>query len=360
MLNFFIRNSLKNFGSRLLTIVLLILIGCGSGNKPESPAITPENRLSGVINRILQEEAAILPDSLIGSSKLFLEQLDSAANAILSGKEYRGDPLRRLEKLKRIVFNEWKIGFREAPGELQSVFPHQAFNNRKGSCLSISLIFLLLAEKVDLPFYGVLAPGHFFIRYDNGNVRVNIETLRKGEFMDDSWYRKRYMITDTTLYDLANLSVGAVEASIRYNLGIFYLKNNWPDLAVKQFNLSIELNPSFIEAHGNHAIALDAAGNPDAALKNLLRLKRDYPQAANLNKNLGALYLKRKNYPEAISEYKAALSCAPSDTESLYGLAISYYYSDQIDQTEDILRELLRISPLHEGSLILSSIKRHQ
>lgn len=361
MLNFFIRNPLKNFGSISITIVLLILTGCGSDNKPETLAITSENRLSVVIDRILQEEAAILPDSLIGSSRLFLGQLDSAAKVIHSEKERGDDPVRKLDRLKKLVFNEWKIRFQQASGKLQSVFPHQAFNNQQGSCLSISLIFLLLAEKLDLPLYGVLAPGHFFIRYDDGNLRLNIETLRKGEFMNDSWYRNRYMITDTTLYDLTNLSIAAVESSIRYNLGNFYLKNNWPDLAVKQFNLAIGLNPKLIEAHGNRAIALDATGNPDAALTILLRLKKNYPQVSNLRKNLGTLYLKRKDYPEAINEYKAALSCVPSDTEILYGLGISYYYSDQTDKAEEVLRKLLRFSPEHhEGSRILTSLKREQ
>ncbi|NLL14049.1 MAG: tetratricopeptide repeat protein [Fibrobacter sp.] len=361
MLNSFIRNPLKAFGSITITIVLLALIMCSSDKKQESLSTISEKRLSVVIDRILQEEAAILPDSLIGIIIPFHGQLDSAAKVILSEKELYGDTFKKLDRLKKLIFNEWKISFQDAPNKLQSIFPHQAFNARQGSCLSISLIFLLLAEKLDLPLYGVLAPGHFFIRYDDGKIRLNIETLRKGEFMSDSWYRNRYMITDTNLYDLANLSVAAVEASIRYNLGNFYLKNYWPDLAIKQFNLAIELNPSYIEAHGNRAIALDAAGNPDVALKSLLRLKKDYPQLAYLNQNLGALYLKQKNYSMAIYEYKNALSIVPSDTESLYGLGISYYYLNQMDKATEVLRELLRISPEHhEGNLILTALKRDQ
>ena len=192
---------------------------CSSDKKQESLSTISEKRLSVVIDRILQEEAAILPDSLIGIIIPFHGQLDSAAKVILSEKELYGDTFKKLDRLKKLIFNEWKISFQDAPNKLQSIFPHQAFNARQGSCLSISLIFLLLAEKLDLPLYGVLAPGHFFISYDDGKIRLNIETLRKGEFMSDSWYRNRYMITDTNLYDLANLSVAAVEASIRYNLG---------------------------------------------------------------------------------------------------------------------------------------------
>ena len=82
---------------------------------------------------------------------------------------------------------------------------------------------------------------------------------------------------------------------------------------------------------------------------------------AYLNQNLGALYLKQKNYSMAIYEYKNALSIVPSDTESLYGLGISYYYLNQMDKATEVLRELLRISPEHhEGNLILTALKRDQ
>lgn len=361
-------NILKCNGTAVLSLVLILLTTCqnGSGSKSElkdlnnsSKSLCTDKKLSSVIDRIIQEEAAILPDSLIGSGKLFFGKLDSATKVILSEKLNDDDPLRNLDKLKDLVFNKWNIRFQPTPDKLQSVFPHLAFNNREGSCLSISLIFLLLGENLNLPLNGVLAPGHFFLRYDDGTTRLNIETLRKGEYMSDSWYKSRYLITDTTLYDLADLDIPAVEASIRYNLGNFYLANNWPDLALKQFNLAIELNPSFIEAHGNRAIALDVTGNPDAALRSLLRLKKHYPQLTYLNKNLGALYIKRKNYPKAINEYQVALSSVPSDTEALYGLGISYFFSDQIDKASEVFRELLRISPEHyEGHQILGRLQR--
>ena len=160
MLNSFIRNPLKAFGSITITIVLLALIMCSSDKKQESLSTISEKRLSVVIDRILQEEAAILPDSLIGIIIPFHGQLDSAAKVILSEKELYGDTFKNLIDLK-VDFYEWKISFQDAPNKLQSIFPHQAFNARQGSCLSISLIFLLLAEKLDLPLYGVLAPGHF-------------------------------------------------------------------------------------------------------------------------------------------------------------------------------------------------------
>lgn len=265
-----------------------------------------------------------------------------------------------LDEIRNCVFNVWQIKFSPEQNNLQSVFPHQAFNRKQGSCLSISLIFLLFGESLNLPIYGVHAPGHFFIRYDDCKIRMNIETLKNGESMSDSWYKSRYRITDTSLYNLANLSVPAVLASIRYNLGNFYLANNWPDLSLKQFNLAIQLNPSYVEAQGNRAIALDASGNSDAALKILLHLRKFHPELNSLHKNLGTLYLKRKNYQNAIDEYKYALTCAPSDTESLYGLGISYLYSYQRDKAVELFKKLLQISPDHkEANQILSDFDRN-
>ena len=53
MLNFSIRGLLMGSGFISITIVLLILAGCGSDNKVEEPARISENRLSVVIDRIL-------------------------------------------------------------------------------------------------------------------------------------------------------------------------------------------------------------------------------------------------------------------------------------------------------------------
>ncbi|GAJ11882.1 unnamed protein product [marine sediment metagenome] len=60
-------------------------------------------------------------------------------------------------------------------------FLSSVIENRQGSCLGLSLLYLALAERIGLPLYGVSAPDHTFVRYDDGKKRINIETTKKGQ-----------------------------------------------------------------------------------------------------------------------------------------------------------------------------------
>ena len=61
-----------------------------------------------------------------------------------------------------------------------SLFLHTVMDRKQGYCLSLSVLYLSIGERLGLPLYGVVVPGHFFVRYDDGRVRFNIETTSKG------------------------------------------------------------------------------------------------------------------------------------------------------------------------------------
>jgi regulator of sirC expression with transglutaminase-like and TPR domain len=69
------------------------------------------------------------------------------------------------------------------------LFLHSVMDSRKGYCLSLSILYLSLGERLGLPLYGVVVPGHFFVRYDSGSVRFNIETTARGASASDDHYR---------------------------------------------------------------------------------------------------------------------------------------------------------------------------
>lgn len=350
---------------------LNLLITCKTGingnskrdhlNKPPDQHLIVNTRLSVHIDSIITESALLLNDSLIGSREYFLRQLDSAADAINSRVQCKKDQIKKLEEIKNCVFNVWQIKFNPEQNRLQNILPNQVLLEKQGSCLGISLLYLLLGEKINLPLYGVLAPGHFFVRYDDGSKILNIETLRNGEYMSDSWYRERYRIEDTTYYNLSNLSLSGILAALRYNIGNYYLANNLYNQALNQYDLAIKLNPGYLETQGNRAIALDGKGDTEAALKILLRLKKTCPELAHISKNLGALYLKKKDYKRALYEYRLAQHKAPTDAEIMYCSGVCYFYCGKNKEAEDIINNLLILRPEHiDAKILLSAIKSNQ
>jgi regulator of sirC expression with transglutaminase-like and TPR domain len=62
-------------------------------------------------------------------------------------------------------------------------------HNRRGNCLNSSLLYLAVADRLGLAVHGVFAPGHVFLRYDDGVRQFNIEPTLAGRQLPDLHYR---------------------------------------------------------------------------------------------------------------------------------------------------------------------------
>jgi len=68
--------------------------------------------------------------------------------------------------------------------DVRNSYLHTVLETRKGIPISLSCIYLLLAERLGLPFYGVGMPSHFLVRYDDGHdVRV-VDPFNRGRILD--------------------------------------------------------------------------------------------------------------------------------------------------------------------------------
>ncbi len=58
----------------------------------------------------------------------------------------------------------------------------------KGNCLATSTLYALVGGALGLPIHLVVVPSHAFVRWDDGSVRINIETTNHGLRYDDERY----------------------------------------------------------------------------------------------------------------------------------------------------------------------------
>lgn len=61
----------------------------------------------------------------------------------------------------------------------------------KGNCLSTSTLYVLVGDALKLPVRMVIVPRHAYARWDEGKVRINIETTNGGREVPDSVYLDR-------------------------------------------------------------------------------------------------------------------------------------------------------------------------
>ncbi len=90
----------------------------------------------------------------------------------------------KIREINRFIFQEMQ--FRFPPHSLYAndidlyTFLPSVIDSRQGVCLGVSILYLSLAQRLDLPLEIITPPGHIYVRYNNGSKIINIETTARG------------------------------------------------------------------------------------------------------------------------------------------------------------------------------------
>ena len=168
--------------------------------------------------------------------------------------------------LSRVLFTT--LGFvRDVEDtELAFVLVPSVLRRRRGSCVGLGSVYLALSEVLGIPSAGVLLPGHFFVRVSEQGRQRNVELLRQGEAMPDSWYHERYPIPggQVSAYDRP-LSADEVLGVIEYDIGNQRRRQGRPHDARRAYQRAVRHFPEFAEAHASLGAVHHLLGALDAA-----------------------------------------------------------------------------------------------
>ena len=90
----------------------------------------------------------------------------------------------KVQAINAFIFHE--MNYRFPPHSLYAknvdyyTFLPSVLDNQQGVCLGVSVLYLCLAQRLDLPLEIVTPPGHIYIRLNEGNTITNIETTARG------------------------------------------------------------------------------------------------------------------------------------------------------------------------------------
>lgn len=213
-----------------------------------------------------------------------------------------------------LVYITWSIGFDPRDSLIETLLPHFVLANKKGACLGVSLIILMLAEKLRCPVYGVMLPGHFFCRYDNGKVRFNIEPNKSGIDHPDNYYRQRYVSGHRPWYDLNNLDKKQIIGVLCFNAGNSCLKAEDYIRARAYFSESVRRIPAFAEAKGNLALSFAFGGDLAASRRIFDTLFNACPDLNGLAANYGTVLMAAKDFDKAREVFSKGLVYFPADS----------------------------------------------
>lgn len=284
----------------------------------------------------------------------YVRRLDEMAREIKEEIEERKleDSPQAINVINKYLFE--KKGFESVedankPGDL---LLHSVMDKKQGYCLSLSVLYLTLAERVGLPVYGVVVPEHFFVRYDDGENRYNIETTSGGSILSDEHYVKKFDVPDTDTIYMQNLNKKQVLGCFFNNLGNSYNCIGDYNSAMKALTNAVEINPTLAESRINLANLYIREKRFREALEQYQRACRLNPRNSQAHQGLANIFLRMEQPRKAISEYRKMLKL-DSDAANVYeSLAIAYRQVGDIAKAKELLERALVWKPNDTGLLI--------
>lgn len=151
----------------------------------------PDEKLNyAIASLILSKE--IYPEINFEKYKKMIQEIAFRVSIYVQG---RTDPNIKIAAINTTLYRDYnfKYDFTDFLGrKFENHMLSKVLDKRKGVCTSLPLLYLVIAEELNYPVFGVRAPDHSFCRYifkKNGeNISINIEATKNGGSSPDVMY----------------------------------------------------------------------------------------------------------------------------------------------------------------------------
>lgn len=138
----------------------------------------------GVRNR-KSLELAVFTLSRFGNPTLritdFEKQLDHFSTMVEPTIRYRLDERRKMKQLIKFVFEDLNFsGDTEDYHNPANCFIDQVIRRRRGLPISLSMVVMFIARRLEMPFFGINMPIHFMLNYVSEKEEVLIDPYDNG------------------------------------------------------------------------------------------------------------------------------------------------------------------------------------
>ena len=358
----------KVYGHSAILYAVLLTLATLAGNA-YSEILANQNKrglraftIEGVL-RLQEDEIDLGTAALILSrdwgtnktSHVYRRKIDDMAEEIIKRLKNKHLPTdyRAIGVINAYLFDELGFSTVANADDPDDLFLHVVVERKQGYCLSLSVLYLAIAERVGLPMYGVVVPGHFFVRYDDGNRRYNIETTANGAIAPDEHYIDHFKPPKRlkSLY-MKNLTKKQTLGCFFNNLGNCYLDIGDSDKAFDVLSDAVAINPLLSEAHMNLGNIYLQKNRPHEAISKYEQALAILGQDEKAFSNLGIACMQIGQYRKAESYYKTSLSLSPDNVDVYQNLALALYMQDEDQKAISYLETALKINPDNIESIL--------
>jgi regulator of sirC expression with transglutaminase-like and TPR domain len=158
-----------------------------------------------------------------------IEELATAAQARLGAE---ADAYRSIAALNYVLFQERGFhGNREHFFDPKNSFLNEVLDRKTGIPISLSVLYMEVAQRIGLPLHGVGFPGHFLVKHLGGNEEIVVDPFNQGEILSQrSLETMLYRLYGGKIafepHFLESISKKQILRRMLNNLKIIYLRKN--------------------------------------------------------------------------------------------------------------------------------------
>jgi len=112
----------------------------------------------------------------------YLRRIDQIAVHVMERLESEKTVYHRIAALNSVMFEEHGFhGNRRNYYDPKNSFLNEVIERKMGIPISLSVLYMEVAQRTGLPLYGVSFPGHFLVKYSDDRERIVIDPFNAGE-----------------------------------------------------------------------------------------------------------------------------------------------------------------------------------
>lgn len=155
--------------------------------------------------------------------------IDLMAFQVLARLKAQATAKEKIIALNQLIFDE--MGFRFPPHSLYSKqidfysFLPSVLDSHRGVCLGVSILYICLAQRLNLHLEMITPPGHIYVRYRTESEVINIETTARGIHLNS----KDYLSLNNRFLELR--TAREVIGMVHFNqAAVFWQKKDYPQV----------------------------------------------------------------------------------------------------------------------------------
>jgi regulator of sirC expression with transglutaminase-like and TPR domain len=114
----------------------------------------------------------------------YLNALDAMADEVRDRLPAQKYPLRIIQTINRYLYDDLEFAGNDAEYyDPRNSFLNQVIDRRTGIPITLSLVYLEVAKRIDFPMVGIGMPGHFLIMPDFEDAGIFVDAFNGGEIL---------------------------------------------------------------------------------------------------------------------------------------------------------------------------------